>query len=145
MVQHTVACGTFVPSIQVAWPAAWATAPAVPVLPAGGCFVVEQIDQLVKEDPRYRPFAARIAGLAFDSAPCYMSLRVGATAIGFGMPWPLQVLAALLFFVAVSVEVAGQRGRVAGRTAGRLRPAGQQGATSAAPSCSSSVCPTLQC
>lgn len=103
--------------------------------------MVEQVDQLVKEDPRYRPFAARIAGLAFDSAPCYMSLRVGATAIGFGMPWPLRVLTALFFFVSVSVEVVGQRGRVAGGTAGGLRPAGQQGARRAAPSCSSRTLP----
>ncbi len=63
--------------------------------------MVEQIDQLVRDEPRYSPFASRISGLVFDSAPCYMSLRVGATAIGYGMPWPLRVLAALLFFLSV--------------------------------------------
>lgn len=66
--------------------------------------MVEQIDQLVRDDPKYRPLASRIAGLAFDSAPCYMSLRVGATAIGHGMPLPLRILAALLFFLSVRLR-----------------------------------------
>lgn len=101
--------------------------PPPTLLTTGGGFVVEQIDQLVRDEPRHRPFASRIAGLVFDSAPCYMSLRVGATAIGYGMPWPLRVLAALLFFLSVrgsvgSIELLQIRALVVGNSVKKALP-----------------------
>lgn len=64
--------------------------------------MLEQVDLLVRQDPRYRQLGGRTAGVVFDSAPCFMAWGVGAAALGHGLAWPLRALAALLF-LAVSL------------------------------------------
>lgn len=63
--------------------------------------MVEQLQALLAEDPRYQPMRPQFRGCVFDSAPCYMSPLVGATAVGHGMPAPLRLLAALAFLLSL--------------------------------------------
>ena len=59
------------------------------------------MDLLLCQDRRYRHLASRTAGIIFDSAPCYMSAAVGATAIGHGLALPLRLLATALFLLSL--------------------------------------------
>lgn len=62
--------------------------------------MLEQVDQLLTHNPQYQQ-QHHVAGVVWDSAPCYMSPLVGATAIGHGMAWPLRVLGALAFLLSI--------------------------------------------
>jgi len=39
---------------------------------AGGAFAIEQLDLLMLQDPRFTRMNGRVAGIVFDSAPCFM-------------------------------------------------------------------------
>lgn len=72
-------------------------------LPAGGGFLLEQVDRLVHDTKQYRHLAPRIAGTMFDSAPCYMHHRAGSIAIGAGRSLPIRILASLVFYLGVAI------------------------------------------
>ena len=74
-----------------------------PSCPAGGAFALEQIELLVQGDPRYKQYRSRIAGVMFDSAPCYMHATVGAAAAGQGRSPLVRLLAAALFYLSVVI------------------------------------------
>uniref|UniRef100_A0A383WCI3 Transmembrane protein 53 n=1 Tax=Tetradesmus obliquus TaxID=3088 RepID=A0A383WCI3_TETOB len=66
----------------------------------GGAFPLEQVDALLQQQ-RFSHLSSRIAGVIFDSAPCYMHPTTGAEAIGIGCNLPVRVLAWLLFYALV--------------------------------------------
>lgn len=45
----------------------------------------------------------RVAGVIFDSAPCYMHGTVGAQALGEGRPLPLRALLAAVFLLVMAL------------------------------------------
>lgn len=69
----------------------------------GGCFPLEQMDHLIRSDPRFASLADRAAGVVFDSAPCYLHALVGARALGEGRGPLLRALAFLLFLLVVAI------------------------------------------
>ncbi len=61
--------------------------------------MLEQVDQLLRREPRYAPLAGRMAGCIYDSAPCYLHPLVGAAAMGQGRSLPVRALATALFLL----------------------------------------------
>lgn len=61
--------------------------------------MLEHVDQLLQQEPRYAPLASRVAGCIFDSAPCYLHPLVGAAAMGQGRGLPARALATALFLL----------------------------------------------
>ena len=70
---------------------------------AGGAFVLEQLQGLLQHDKQYQQYSSRVAGVVYDSAPCYMHLTAGATAIGHGRSLLVRMAAAALFFLSAAL------------------------------------------
>ncbi|KAG7667563.1 putative Transmembrane protein 53-B [Nannochloris sp. 'desiccata'] len=83
----------------------------------GGGFILEQIDFLLaaknlnneelaplleaNKDSSPHPGLFNIAGVIFDSAPCYMHFHVGARALGEGKSLPLKMILAIAFAISM--------------------------------------------
>lgn len=84
----------------------------------GGGFILEQIDSLLTKNnlnteetltplltsnkDSSRGFGVfNVAGVIFDSAPCYMHFHVGARALGEGKSLPLKMILALVFTISM--------------------------------------------
>lgn len=65
----------------------------------GGGFPVEQVDWLLAHAPEFKHLRGRVAGVAYDSSPCYMHPTVGARALGEGKPLPVRVLTTAVFWL----------------------------------------------
>ncbi|KAL3133622.1 hypothetical protein ABBQ32_008142 [Trebouxia sp. C0010 RCD-2024] len=72
----------------------------------GGCWVFEQLLPLLQYDSRYQPIKDALAGLIFDSAPCYMTPGTGSQALTAGLAFPLkQLLQALFLMIWVPINL----------------------------------------
>jgi Eukaryotic protein of unknown function (DUF829) len=72
----------------------------------GGGFILEQIDFLLtakNKKNNLMPLSRQesswfnVAGVIFDSAPCYMHFHIGARALGEGKSFPLKFILAIIF------------------------------------------------
>lgn len=54
---------------------------------------------------RYKPIKNALAGLIFDSAPCYMTPKTGSLALTSGLTFPLKQLLQALFLLTVPITL----------------------------------------
>lgn len=83
-------------------------APARPIIfyafSNGGGFVITELAALLQENNNAGgPPSPTVAGVIFDSAPCYMHLTTGIKALGEGRPLIVRVVLAFLFLISVAL------------------------------------------